>query len=120
MTPEQIEKHRRRFEELEVKAGNSIARYDDCQWYWRSHQNNRWLGYLMHAENLEVEIPSAMDFLNFPLGSHNDLVDRLQSQGIKIKSRESAKPDKKSRCYCGRTEIEGDRGMCSDSECIPY
>jgi hypothetical protein len=27
---------------------------------------------------------------------------------------------KKKMCYCGRKEIDGDRGMCDHEECIPY
>lgn len=91
MTPEQIKNNREKFEALELSKGNPIN-YDQINddRYFCEYQQNRWEGYLLCAENMEVVLPKS-EMWSFETSTYEiyhvvDVWNALQSQGIKIKS----------------------------------
>lgn len=90
MTPEHIELHRKRFEELSGFSALALGRIRESGMYAIKGVEPMWQGYLMCAENLEVELPEpeskVMDRLDagYNLGI-SDCRLKIESQGIKVK-----------------------------------
>lgn len=93
MTPEQIEKRRKRFEELVSKKNfhADLDRYESGG-YRNIFINGAWCGYLLCAENMEVDLPGWWwcNLNEVTVYTKSEVDQAIESQGIKIKSSEGA------------------------------
>lgn len=94
MTPEQIELHRKRFEEVFAAKGTG-QNFDVCELgrYRSSFVWHCWQGYLMAIESIEIDIPdddcfeyseSGITILDSGI-RRGTMINSIQSLGLKVK-----------------------------------